>query len=152
MGEALTQQSVDGVLLSWSGLSALGLEKLVTGHTQAPSGAPWPYAQLSLLLMNPDAYRGLTDDLRQVISANSGGDVSAAIGKTFDEAAMAARNNAAERGDTVNTLPESDLGNWRKAANTASAKRAADLDALGLKGEKLIKQARALIAKDDAAQ
>ena len=101
MRSALAESRADGMLLSWSSLTAYGLQELVTTHAEAPSNAPWPYAEMSVLLMNPDAYRGLADDLKQVIRANSGGDVSAWIGKTFDQAAEAARQQAAENGETI---------------------------------------------------
>jgi len=152
ISEALAKNSVDGVLLSWSSLAALKLEKLVRAHSEAPAGAPWPYAELSVLLMNPEAYRGLADDLKQTIRANSGNDVSALIGKTVDEAALAARTRATERGDTIIMLPESDLGKWRDATTAAVNERVAALDALGLKGEKMMSRARALIVQYDPAR
>ena len=150
--EALAQNRVDGVLLSWSSFASLNVGTLIKTHSNVPPGAPWPYAELSVLLMNPEAYRGLADDLKQTISANSGNDVSAQIGKTIDEAALAARLRAGERGDTINTLPESDLGNWREAATAAVNERITSLDAMGLKGEKIISKARALIVEYDSAR
>lgn len=150
--EALAQNRADGVLLSWSSFVTLDLGTLLKTHSEAPPGAPWPYAELSVLLMNPEAYRGLADDLKQTISANSGNDVSALIGKTMDEAARAARLQASERGDSINMLPESDLGKWREAATAAVHERITSLDAMGLKGEKIISKARALIVEYDSAR
>lgn len=150
--KALEQNRVDGVLLSWSSFAALGLETLVRAHTEAPTAAPWPYAELSVLLMNPDAYRGLADDLKQTVRANSGNDLSSLIGKTMDDAARAARVHAGERGDTINMLPESDLPKWRDAATAAVNERIAALDEMGLKGKKLISKARALIVEYDSAR
>ena len=152
MGDALAQSSVDGVLLSWSSLAALRLEELVKAHSAAPAGAPWPYAELSVLLMNPDAYRSLADDLKLVMQANSGSDVSAWIGKTLDETAMRARKRAADRVDSIGTLPEGDLKQWREAANTAVNTRVKELDASGLKGERMISRARGLIKDYDTAR
>ena len=151
MRDALAQSSVDGALLSWSGLAALELEELVKAHSSAPVGAPWAYAELSVLLMNPDAYRSLADDLKQVVRNYSGSDVSAWIGKSIDETASDARKRAADRGDSFTTLPESDLDKWREAASVAINKRVADLDARGLHGEELITRARALIEQYDTA-
>ena len=152
LSNALAEQDVDGVLLSWSSLASLKLESLVKAHSEAPKGAPWPYAELSVLLMNPDAYRGLADDLKQTIRANSGDIVSAQIGKSIDEAAQAARNSAVERGDSINALPESDLDQWRDAATATVSERVVALDALGLKGEKIVSKARAVIVQYDPNQ
>ena len=149
LSDALAQRGVDGVLLSWSSLARLKLESLVKSHSDAPQGAPWPYSELSVLLMNPDAYRGLADDLKQTMRANSGDNVSALIGKTIDEAALAARERAVERGETINALPQSDLDQWRDAATAAVSERVVTLDALGLKGEKLVSKARAVIVEYD---
>ena len=150
MADALAQSRVDGVLLSWSSLAALKLEPLLKAHSAAPQGAPWPYAELSVLLMNPDAYRGLADDLKQTMRANSGNDVSASIGKTLDETAVAARKYAAERGDTVSVLPQGDLESWRNATNAELSERITALDKLGLKGKKLISRAQALVVEYDS--
>ena len=148
---ALAESRVDGVLLSWSSLATLELEELVTTHAEAPAKAPWPYAEVSVLLMNPGAYRGLVDDLKQIMRANSGSDVSAWVGKTFDQSADAARKRAAERGETVRTLPDSDLDTWRQAASAAVNEAVGNLDAKGLKGERMVTKARALIAEHDPA-
>ena len=152
MRTALEESKVDGVLLSWSSLATLGLEELVTTHAEAPADAPWPYAEVSVLLMNPNAYRGLVDDLKQIMRANSGSDVSAWIGKTFDQSANAARKRAAERGENVSTLPAGDLDKWREAASAAVNEGVGNLDAKGLKGEKMVTKARALIAEHDPAK
>ncbi len=151
MRAALGQSNVDGVLLSWSSLAALGLEELVTSHAEAPANAPWPYAEVSVLLMNPNAYRGLIDDLKEVMRANSGSDASAQIGKAFDQGADAARKRAAQRGTTVSTLPDTDLDKWRDAASAAVNVGVGILDAKGLKGQRMVTKARALIAEHDPA-
>lgn len=151
MRAALAESNVDGVLLSWSSLATLGLEELVTTHAEAPANAPWPYAEVSVLLMNPSAYRSLADDLKQVMRANSGSDVSARIGKAFDQAADAGRDRAAARGATISTLPESDLDTWREAASAAVNEGVGNLDSKGLRGERMVSKARALIAEHDPA-
>ena len=152
MRKALTDASVDAILLSWSSLATLKLEDLVKVHVAAPPGAPWAYSELSVLLMNPDAYRSLADDLKQIIKDNSGGDISAWIGKVFDEEAIRSRKRAAERGDKIGNLPESDRPNWDEAANAAVNKRIKALDDLGLRGEKMISKVRALIGEYDPAR
>jgi TRAP-type transport system periplasmic protein len=39
---------------------------------------------LCVLVMNPAAFKALTDDLKQMINASSGADTSAGLGKAFD--------------------------------------------------------------------
>lgn len=148
---ALTEKSVDGVLLSWNSLATLKLEDLVKVHAEAPAGAPWPYAELSVLLMNPDAYRSLADDLKQVTRANSGSDTSAWIGKVLDKSASEARKRAASSGHSINRLPESELSAWHEAAKAATSARVKEFDARGIMVEKMITRARALVMEYDKA-
>lgn len=152
IGKALGDASVDGVLLSWSSLAARGLGDRVKVHVTAPPGAPWAYAEVSALLMNPDAYRSLADDLKTVVRSNSGIDVSAWIGRVLDEAAAKARQSAADRGDTIGSFPDSDLAAWNQAADAAISKRVKALDERGLKGDRIVTKARAIINEYDAAR
>ena len=152
MRTALTDASADGVLLSWSSLAALGLADLVKTHASAPAGAPWAYSEVSALLLNPDAYRGLGDDLKQVIRANSGNDASAWVGKVFDETAAKTRQEAASRGATIATLPDSDLAAWNEAAEATISKRVEALNARKLRGDKTIAKARAIISEYDSRE
>jgi len=152
MRKALADAEIEGVLLSWSSLTTLGLADLVKVHVSAPAGAPWAYAEVSALLMNPDAYRSLADDLKQVVRASSGSDISAWVGKVFDENAAKAQQDAAARGDSIGNLPESDLATWNEAADAAISKRVTALDDHGLRGEKIITKARAVITEYDSVK
>lgn len=149
MGKALENSSIDGVMLSWNSLEAYALDKFVKHHVNAPDNAVWAYAELSALLMNPNAYRAMTDDLKQVIRANSGMDASAWLGKVFDEDAAQARERAAARGAHIATLPDAELGTWEKAAEAAIAKHVEALDARKLKGARMVTSARKLITEND---
>jgi TRAP-type C4-dicarboxylate transport system substrate-binding protein len=149
IGEALSGGKVDGALLSWSRLAALKLEELVKTHTGFPAGAPSPYAETSVLLMNRDAYRSLADDLKRVVGGYSGSDASAWIGAVFDEGAAGARQRARERGDAINILPADDLARWQDAVKAVVDARIRNLDERGLNGKSLINEARELITEYD---
>lgn len=149
MRNALTNASIDGVMLSWNSLHNYGLDKLVSTHVNPPDGAVWAFAELSVLLMNPDAYRSMTDDLKQVIRANSGMDASAWLGKIFDEQATHAREHALARGERITTLPGADAGAWEQAARAATDQRVKSLDERGLNGSKMVAGARKLIEEND---
>jgi len=149
IGEALSGGKVDGALLSWSRLATLKLEELVKTHTGFPAGAPSPYAETSVLLMNRDAYRSLADDLKRVVRGNSGSGASAWIGTVFDDGAARARQRARERGDAINILPADDLARWQDAVKAVVDDRIRNLDERGLKGKSLIDKARELITEYD---
>ena len=99
--------------------------------------------------MNPATYKSLPDDLRKVISANSGADTSAWLGSVFDAAAASARKLAVDRGDAIDELPAAALASWREPAQAMVEDWIKDLDGRGLKGRALVESARASLAEYD---
>ena len=152
MREALSSGKIDGVLLSWDSLATLKLEELVRTHTELPTGAPWPYSEVSALIMNPNAYRGLSDDLKQAVGGNSGSGASGWIGRIFDESAASARQRAVERGDVINDVPSDELEQWQIATGIALGRQIEVLDERGLRGKTLVGKARELLAEYDTAK
>ena len=118
-------------------------------HTQLDPQSPWLYSGVFVLAMNPAVYKSLPEDLRKVINANSGADTSAWVGRVFDAAAASARKLAADRGDTIDTLPAAELAKWREPAQALVEDRIKDLDERGLKGTALVESARASLAEYD---
>lgn len=152
MRDALATAKIDGVLLSWSSLTALKLEDLLKTHSALPAGAPLPYAEVSALVMNRDAYRSLGDDLKQAMKNNSGAETSALLGRVFATSAAGARQRAADRGDTVTVLPAEELPKWQIVTGTAIEKRIAELEERKLGGKNLVKKARTLLSEFGAAK
>lgn len=107
------------------------------------------YSGVFVLAMNPATYKSLTDDLRKVISANSGAETSAWLGRVFDAAAAGARKAAAERGDPIDELPVTELARWREPAQALVEDWIKDLDGRGLSGKELIDSARTCLAQYD---
>lgn len=90
-------------------------------------------AELSVLVMNSGVYKSLSEELRHVIMANSGAEISAWLGKITDAA-----------GDKLRQRVTSD------STKTAIDEKIKQLDALGLNGKELIDSAQALIAEYDS--
>jgi TRAP-type C4-dicarboxylate transport system substrate-binding protein len=150
VSEALGKGIVDGVLVSWDALPALRLEAAVKYHSEVAPGAPWLYSAVFMLAMNPASYKMLPDDLRKVISANSGIETSAWLGRVFDENAAVARQHAAERGDVIHVLSAEELAKWQAPAQAVIDAWATALDQRGLQGKALIDSARASLAEYDS--
>lgn len=148
-GAALSSGAVDGVLLPWDAVTALGIGELVKYHTQLDPQSPWLYSAVFVLAMNPATYKSLPEDLRKVISANSGADTSAWLGAVFDAAAASARQLAVDRGDAIDELPAAALVSWREPAQAMVEDWIKDLDGRGLKGRALVESARASLAEYD---
>ena len=147
--EALSSGAVDGALLPWDAVTALEIGELVKYHTQLDPQSPWLYSGVFVLAMNPATYKSLPEDLRKVISANSGADTSAWLGSVFDAAAASARKLAADRGDAIDELPAAELARWREPAQTMVEDWIKDLDGRGLKGRALVESARTCLAEYD---
>jgi TRAP-type C4-dicarboxylate transport system substrate-binding protein len=149
IGAALTSGAVDGALLPWDGVTAPGTGEALKHHTELDPQSPWRYSAVFMLAMNPAAYKSLPEDLRKVINANSGADTSAWLGRVFDAAGTSARQAAADRGDTIDTLPAAELAKWRAPAQALVEDRIKDLDGRGLQGSALLESARASLAEYD---
>ena len=83
IGAALAGGAVDGAFLPWDGAMAAGIGERLKHHTELDPQAP-SYATVFVLAMNPAAYKSLPEDLRKVITANSGADTSAWLGRVFE--------------------------------------------------------------------
>lgn len=89
-----------------------------------------------LLAMNSDAYKGLSDELKAVIKANSGAETSAWLGKTFDDG-------------MGSPAPLAELEKSKQRAQLIIDDRIKELDGRGLIGKELVESARALILEYD---
>jgi len=147
--EALSSGAVDGVLLPWDATSAPEIADLVKYHTQLDPQLPWLYSDVFVLAMNPASYKILPDDLRKVISANSGAATSAWLGGVFDAAAASARKFFADRGDAIDELPAAELTGWREPEQILVEDTIKALDQRGLKGRALVESARASLTEYD---
>lgn len=102
-----------------------------------PTAASSPFSDIFVLVMNAETYRGLSDELKKVINANSGADMSATLGRIFDDnKARAGQSAGGERSDAV-------------AQQSAIDNRIKELDQRGLDGKELVESARALLTQYD---
>jgi TRAP-type C4-dicarboxylate transport system substrate-binding protein len=150
--EALSKGELDGVVTSWVALPAIKLDKMVKYHTTVDPSSPWPFSITFVLAMNPDTYRGLPDDLKQVIRANSGAEPSAWVGRVYDDASAAAAKSAADRGAKIDVLSIEELAKWKPPAQGVIDAWLADLDKRGWNGKELLESARSALAQFDPAK
>jgi TRAP-type C4-dicarboxylate transport system substrate-binding protein len=150
--EALSKGELDGVVTSWVALPAIKLDTMVKYHTTLDPGSPWPFSIAFLLAMNSDTYRGLPDDLKQVIRANSGAEPSAWVGRVYDEASAVAARSAADRGAKIDVLSREELAKWKPPAQGVTDAWLADLDKRGWNGKELLESAHAALAQYDPAK
>jgi TRAP-type C4-dicarboxylate transport system substrate-binding protein len=145
--DAVSKGTIDGFLLPWEILPALKLHELVKFHSETDPSRPALYSAGFIFAMNQAKYDSLPADLKKVIDDNSGAALSQQIGRTWDASAGPGRKLAQERGNTLYTIPASELDNWVKASAPLYDEWVADMDKRGANGKALLQEARDLLAK-----
>jgi TRAP-type C4-dicarboxylate transport system substrate-binding protein len=103
------------------------------------------HSDVFIFAMNSDAYKGLPDELRQVIIANSGAGTSAWLGEVLDDS----RTSAIKAADGEGGAQAKELALWQRRAQRTIENRIKELDQRGLNGKELVERARALLAEYD---
>lgn len=143
--EALSKGVVDATVIPWEVTGALKVPELVKNHTEF--GDASLYTTTFMFAMNKKKYDSLPDDLKAVIDAHSGEDVSALFGKLMQEADGPARKAAADAGNNIISLTAEEVQGWRDAAAGIEAEWIAEMDGLGFDGKALVAQSKELIKK-----
>ncbi|MEM8979761.1 MAG: TRAP transporter substrate-binding protein [Pseudomonadota bacterium] len=143
--ESLSKGVIDGAVIPWEVTGALKVPELVTNHLEF--GDASLYTTTFLFAMNKDAYNAMPDDLRAILDANSGAELSAFAGKQMQLDDGPARENALDLGNDITTLSPEEVDAWRAAAAPTVEKWIAEVADQGLDGAALIEEAKALIAQ-----
>ncbi len=148
--EALSKGVIDATVIPWEVTVPLKVPELVTNHLEF--GDASLYTATFILAMNRDSYEGLPDDLKAVIDANSGAELSAMAGRQMQIDDAPGRAMAEELGNTITTLTPEQVEEWRMAAAGTVDAWIAEVNEVGLDGAALVEEARMLIEKHTAAQ
>ena len=146
VGEALAKGVIDGALVPYEVVPSVKIQELVKFHSATDPSEPAIYTSTFVFAMNNARYDGLPPDLKKVIDANSGADLSASIGAAFLKADAEGKKLTA--GNTTNVIPKEELAHWRKAAQSVTDAWVAEMTGKGQPGQQLLDAAKALIAKD----
>lgn len=145
--EALSKGVIDGALTPYEVVQATKMQELTKFTTESDPTFNAVYAQVFVLAMNKARYDAMSPELKKVINANSGADLSAWIGKMIHEADVPGRKLVQQANNTIHTLPVSELQNWKKATDQLDEELVAEIDKRGLNGAALLKTAKELIEK-----
>lgn len=152
MVDALKSGTVDAVLLPWERASASGIDRATHAHVEfGPDGAGIT-SSVFVLAMGISSFRGLADDLKAAVNANSGIETAAWLGRVLDVAAASARKAAVARGDVVRSVTAEEQARWRQAAAQVTATTLADLEKAGVRVRPLLDSARERLKEFDAAR
>lgn len=145
--EALSKGVIDGAVIPWEVVPAVKVQELTKFHTETDPKYPALYTSTFIYAMSPANYNALPAELKKVIDANSGSELSAWIGKVFQQADVPGRKLAEERKNGFYTIPAAELDKWRRLSQPIVEEWVRDVTAKGYDGRKLLDSARALIAK-----
>ena len=145
--EALSRGVIEGATIPWEVTPSLKVAELVHNHTEF-SGLHGLYTQTFGFVMNKQSYERLPDDLKAVIDANSGLELSRSFGRIMDEGDIVGREIAEDLGNTIIVLDEAETARWRAAAQPTIDKWIAEMDAAGNDGVALYAAALAALTAE----
>lgn len=146
MPEALSKGVIDGTVVPWEVTTPLKVAELVNSHTdfEGPRGL---YTATFIFAMNKAKYDSLPDDLKAVIDANSGREMSKWVGRVMDEGDQPGIAAAEKAGNTIRKLPPEEVARWQAAAQPVIDAWIAEVTEKGYDGAAMVEDARAMIAK-----
>lgn len=144
--EALSKGVIDGAVVPYEVVPAIKAHELTKFASEGDPGFPGLYTAVFVFAMNQAKYDSLPADLKKVLDANSGPELSAWIGKVWDEADGPARKLVAER-NPINVIPAVELQKWRKATERLDDDWVKEVSQKGHDGAKLLEAAKALIVE-----
>ncbi|MFO1196270.1 MAG: TRAP transporter substrate-binding protein [Burkholderiaceae bacterium] len=150
VADAMSKGLIDGAIVPWEIVPAIKLHELARFHSETDPKARALYTATFVFAMNRASYGKLPADVKRCIDANSGAELSAWIGKIWDESSVAARKLAVDRGNTFHTVPAAELAQWEKAAAGVQDEWSKEAASKGLVPAALLKSARETIQKYDA--
>jgi TRAP-type transport system periplasmic protein len=145
--EAITKGTIDGTMVPWDAATSFRIHEAANIHTETPEGSPALYTVALMFAMNEKRYNGLSPELKSVIDRNSGAELSARMGKMWDDSAAPARAKAKAAGNQFYTLPAPEVARWVEAAKPVQANWMIDMHKRGIDGRALFDDAKALLAK-----
>ena len=150
IADALSKGVVDGSIVPWEVVPTIKLNELARYHTETAPGARALYTTTFVFAMNTARYTALPAELRQVIDRHSGAELSAVLGRLWDESAAPARQQSLARGNTITVLDAAEVSRWEAAASGVAEAWLREASARGLDGAALLRSARELIRQYDA--
>ena len=145
VGEALAKGVIDGALVPYEVVPSVKIQELVKFHSETDPAEPAIYTSTFIFAMNKQRYDSLPADLKKVIDANSGAELSARIGAVFQAADTEGKKLTTK--NTTNIIPAAELAQWKKAGQSVTDGWVSEMNGKGFNGQQLLDSARALIAK-----
>ena len=148
VADALNQKAIDGCIAPWEVVPAIKVQEAVKFHADF-AASPTFYTATFILAMNKRRYDTLPADLKKIIDQNSGQAAALMAGRMWDDQAVAVEEMVTKRGNTVTPIEKAEAARWQKA--TQPVIDAWLKSSKSINGDKLLAEAKALLAKYDKA-
>ena len=145
--ESMSKGVIDGAMVPWEGVPPIKLQEIAKYHLDNSPGAPRMSNTIFVVAMNQAKYDSLPADLKKIIDANSGLEVSKMIGKAFDGTTEGGKKLAAANNGVFDVLSGAEYDRWEKATAGVVKEWIGDVAAKGGNGQALYDEAKALIKK-----
>lgn len=141
MAEALQKGTIDGTMIDYGGAGlAFQLGPFLTDITEV-----YAYTSSFALVMNPDSFAGLPEDLQAILEA-SVADVSGQIGQIWDKLDAIGKKALTDAGVAIHQLPEAELAKLRGVGEAQTAGYLEDLNGKNLPADEVMAMIKTLVA------
>lgn len=147
--EGIAKGVMDGGLIPWEIIPSMKLHEVARVHVETPANSPKISNSIFAMVMNEAKYNSLPADLKKVIDNNSGINLSAHVGKLFDDIVEPNRAIAKANGNKFVAIPESEMARLRQATASVVDQWKAELRGKGGDPDALLASAKALLAEFD---
>jgi TRAP-type C4-dicarboxylate transport system substrate-binding protein len=141
----LSNGVIDGCCLPFEVVPAFKLQELTKFTSMPAAGARGLYANTFSLVMNQRKYDDMSDDLKAVIDAHSGMDLSARLGKQFDEFEAFGRSVVEKQGNEIVEIPAEEIAKWQEVSKPVVAAWVEKLNGMGFDGQAVVDRANELL-------
>jgi TRAP-type C4-dicarboxylate transport system substrate-binding protein len=139
----MSTKVIDGFGMPFEALPPFRLHEVSKYHTEVGM-----YTTAFAMFMNKAKYAALPAEVRQILDDTTSRTFYwKQVGASWDQAEVTGRQAVVDRRNEIYTLPTEERRRWHEAVKRLDDKWAADLEARGLPGRALLREARALSAK-----
>lgn len=146
--EAIAKGEIEGASLPYEVAPAIKLNELVKHVAETDRKYNALFTTVFMLTMNKAKYESLPADLKKVLDANSGRELSGQFGKAMTAADVPGKEKVVGSGVAVHVIPKAELENWKKATDQVGDDWVKHMTATGYDGKALLQGARDLIKKN----
>ena len=145
--ESLSKGVIDGAMIPWEVAPAMKLQEVTKYHLDTAAGVPKTSNSIFVIAMNPAKYDAMPADLKAILDANSGLELSKHIGKVFDGTTENGKKLAREANGVFDTLSPAEYDRWVKATEPVAREWVGEVNAKGGNGQALLDDAKAMLRK-----